>query len=114
AHIEGGDQFVGTADAAVAVLIPTDGGDVDVALQLDPGFGYYVSENVLIGARLPFVWVVTQSGDNAQVAIEPYGRLDFGSAFANARFTLNIDDPLGFAFDEGKVWAIHIGGGGSF
>jgi len=114
AHLEAGDQAVGTGDAALGLHIPTDGGDVEVSIQADPGFGYYASENVLIGARLPFIWLITEGGDNAQVAIEPYGRLDFGSAFANARFTLNLDEPLGFGFDEGRIWAIHIGGGAAF
>ena len=115
AHVEFGDQFVGTGDGQLGLHIPTDGGDAEVTVQLDPGFGYYVNESVLLGARLPFIWLITEGGDNAQVAIEPYGRFAVAeNAFLNARLTVNIDDPLGFAFDEGKVWSLHLGGGGTF
>jgi hypothetical protein len=115
AHVEFGEQFVGTGDGAIGLHIPTDGRDAEVTLQFDPGFGYYVNDAVLLGARLPLIWLVTESGDNAQVAIEPYGRFAVAeNAFLNARFTVNIDEPLGFAFDEGNVWALHLGGGGTF
>jgi hypothetical protein len=48
------------------------------------------------------------------VALEPYLRYDFGGGFVNARLTVNLDEPLGFAFDEGKVWGLFAGGGGTF
>jgi hypothetical protein len=112
ARVETGDKVVLGADAAVGVHIPAgSGGDVDLSLQLDPGVGFWASETVLVGGRFPIVWVPTSDGDNAQVAVEPYARFDFGSAFFNARFTLNLDEPLGFGFDEGKIWALHVGFG---
>jgi hypothetical protein len=112
ARVETGDQLVLGADAQVGVHIPTgSGGDVELSLQLDPGVGFWASETVLVGGRIPIVWVPTGAGDNAQIAVEPYARFDFGSAFFNTRFTLNIDDPLGFSFDDGKVWALHLGFG---
>jgi hypothetical protein len=115
-RVEYGDQFVGTGDGQLGLHIPTDGGDVEVSVQINPGFGYYVQPTVLIGARLPFVWFPTETGSDATfLALEPYGRFDVSeTAFVNARFTLNLDEPLGFSFDEGKVWALHIGGGGTF
>ncbi len=45
------------------------------------------------------------------VALEPYARLDLGSGFVNARFTVNLGEPIGFAFDEGKIRGAHVGGG---
>jgi len=113
-RVEYGQQAVLSADASLGVHIPTNGGDVEMSIQLDPGFGYYASPTVLVGGRLPVVYVPTSSGDNAQVAIEPFARFDLGTGFVNARFTLNLDEPLGFGFDEGKVWALHFGGGASF
>jgi len=65
--------------------------------------------------RLPFTMVPTSSGSNvAQLAMQPYGRFEFGRGFLDASFVLNIDDPYGFGFDEARFWALRIGGGGSF
>jgi hypothetical protein len=115
ARFEFGEQLVLGGDAALGVHVPTDEGDVELSVQIDPSLGYFVSPTVLLGARVPFVFVPTESGDSAtQLAFEPYARFDFDGAFLATRFTLNIDDPLGFSFDEGKIWAIHVGGGGSF
>lgn len=113
-RVETGDKVVLGADAAVGVHIPAgSGGDVDLSLQFDPGVGLWASETVLVGGRIPIVWIPTSDGDNAQVAVEPYARFDLGKAFLNMRFTLNIDEPLGFSFDEDKFWAFHIGAGGA-
>ncbi|HEX6278300.1 MAG TPA: hypothetical protein VFZ53_34880 [Polyangiaceae bacterium] len=115
-RIEYGGQVVFSGDGALGLHVPTDGGDVEASIQLAPGFGYYASPTVLVGARLPFAWYPTESGSDATfLAFEPYGRFDVSeSAFLNARFTLNIDEPLGFSFDEGRIWALHFGGGGTF
>jgi hypothetical protein len=115
ARFEFGEQLVLGGDAALGVHVPTDNGDVELTVQIDPSLGYFVSPTVLLGARLPFHFIPTDSGDSAtQLSFEPYARFDFDGAFLATRFTLNIDDPLGFSFDEGKIWAIHVGGGGSF
>jgi hypothetical protein len=115
-RVEYGGQAVFTGDGSLGLHVPTDGGDVEVSIQLAPGFGIYASETVLIGGRFPFAWYPTESGSGATFfAFEPYGRFDVSeSAFLNVRLTLNIDEPLGFSFDEGKIWALHFGGGGSF
>jgi hypothetical protein len=98
------------------VHIPTDGGDTELTIQLAPGMGFFASPTVLIGGRFPFVWIPTESGsDSTYFGFEPYVRFDVSeTAFLNARFTLNIDEPLGFSFDEGKIWSLHFGGGGTF
>lgn len=104
-----------SGDAALGLHIPTDNGDTEFSIQLSPGIGYYATNTVLVGLRLPFTWVPTESGDSATFfAIQPYGRFDIGRGFLDASLVLNVDDPYGFAFDEGKFWAIRFGGGGSF
>jgi hypothetical protein len=113
ARVETGDKLVLGADAAVGAHIPTGDGDFEMSLQFDPGVGFWASETVLVGGRVPIWWMFTGDGDNAQVAVEPYARFDLGSAFFNARLTLNIDEPLGFSFDDGGVWALHLGFGGA-
>ncbi len=115
ARIEFGETLVLGGDGALGLHVPTDGRDVELSVQLNPSLGYYATDTVLVGARLPFIWMPTDSGDSAtQLAFEPYARFDFDPGFINTRFTLNLDDPLGFAFDEGKYWSIHVGGGGAF
>jgi hypothetical protein len=104
------------ADAALGVHIPTNGGDVAVTVQIAPGVGYYVSDAALIGLRVPLTIVPTNfdGGDWNLLAVEPYARYDLGGGFLNARFTVNIDDPYGFSFDEGQIWGLHFGGGATF
>jgi hypothetical protein len=114
ARIEYGHQLSFTGDGALGFHVPTDGGDFDFSVLLAPGVAYYVSETVLLGARLPMVFVLTNDADMAQLGFEPNARFDLGTAFVNARFTLNIDEPLGFSFDEGGIWGLHVGAGGTF
>jgi hypothetical protein len=115
-RFEYGDKLVGSIDAAFGLHFPTNGdGTTQFSIQLSPGIGYYVSDTVLLGARLPFTWVPTSSGsDSTFLAAEPYARFDFGQGFVDVAFMLNLDKPYGFAFDQGEYWAIHVGGGLSF
>jgi hypothetical protein len=114
-RIEFGEQFVGTADGFFGLYIPTNGGETDFAIHVAPGFGVYANEQLLLGARLPFIWTVTDSSSiGTLLAFEPYIRYDLEQAFLNTRFTLNLDEPLGFSFDEGKIWAWYAGGGATF
>jgi len=104
-----------SGDVALGLHIPTGGGDTELTIQLSPGLGYYATDTVLVGMRLPFTVVPTESGGDATFfALQPYGRFEFGRAFLDASLVLNVDDPYGFAFDEGKYWALRLGGGGSF
>ena len=100
-------------DGGLGIYVPTSGGgDTEFSLALSPGVGTYLGGNILVGARIPFIWIM--SDDVAQFAFEPYGRYDLGAGFVTARFTLNIDEPFGFAFDSGRFWGLHVGGGASF
>ncbi len=100
-------------DAALAISIPTyEDGEVEMPFQIGATFGAWVSDTILVGGRLGEVWVITE-GDS-QLFLEPYFRAHFGPGFLTARFTLNLDDPYGFAFEEDKVWALHVGGGAVF
>jgi hypothetical protein len=101
------------ADFAAAVMIPTNGADTDLALQVAGLIGAKVDKTTL-GARLQAAWLPTADGDWAQVAIVPFAQADFADGgFLYARFTLNIDPPFGLAnhFSAGRVWGLFIGGG---
>jgi hypothetical protein len=110
------EQVVVTGDGQLGVHIPTNGNDVEMSIHLAPGIGFWASQTFLLGARLPFTWFPTETGSfSTLLSFEPFMRFDVSdSAFLNARFTLNIDEPLGFSFDEGKYWGLHFGGGGRF
>ncbi|HEV8244964.1 MAG TPA: hypothetical protein VGP93_04320, partial [Polyangiaceae bacterium] len=111
ARLEYGDKVVFAGDMSLGFHIPTDGGgrDAEVSTTIAPGVGAYLGDEgrALVGGRLPIWWLITQGGDNVQIALEPYFRYDFAKAFVNARMTLNLDHPLGFAFDTGGYWGLH-------
>jgi hypothetical protein len=101
-----------TADVSLATLIPTSGnGDVELASVIAPGAGYLMGD-LILGGRLPLFWALTE--DTAQFALEPFARYDFEQFFLTGRFTLYLDDPYGFSFDEGEPWGLHVGFGGTF
>ena len=112
------DSFLVGGDAALGVLIPTEGDDRDteVAFQFAGEFGY-VAGMATVGARLQGVWLMTAEDapdgddDDFQLSFEPFARFDFGPAFASVRVTMNLDEPGGFAFDDDGVYGVHIGGG---
>jgi hypothetical protein len=115
ARFEYGERLVVSGDAQLGLHISTSGGDSDLSIQLAPGIGYYANNVVLVGLRTPLTWIPTESGTASTFfAVQPYGRFDLGAIFLDTSIVLNIDDPYGFAFDSGKFWALHFGGGGSF
>ncbi len=101
-----------TGDVSLATYIPTSsGGDVEVGTVLAPGAGYIMGD-LIVGGRLPLSWFLTD--DIAQFSLEPFARYDFSSYFLTGRFTLNLDEPYGFSFEEGQIWGLHVGFGGTF
>jgi len=106
-----------SADLTPGLHLPGNNADAVVTVQVAPGVGYYVSDSALIGLRTPLTLIMTSldEDDFTLFSVEPYARFDLSrNAFLNVRFTLNIDEPLGFSFDEGKAWGLHVGGGGTF
>jgi hypothetical protein len=114
-RIEYGNKVIFTGDAMLSIYFPT--GDVsndnELTIGLAPGIGAWLGDDALLGGRV-LVWYGSFGDDNAQLGVEPYFRYHFGDAFINARFTLNIDEPYGFSFDDGGLWGLHLGGGLSF
>lgn len=106
-----------TADTTFSLYIPASGGDAEFYAHLAPGAGYLMGPWIL-GGRLPLFWGITDDNE-AQFALEPFARYDFGNMFASTRFTLNLDDPLGFSFESNdgfggsKFWAWHFALGGT-
>jgi len=119
-RIEGGSSIVGSLDVDIAFLIATKRGafgndDTQLITDFAPGIGGYATPELLFGVRAPMFWAATSSArDNAQVAIEPFFRGQLDSGFFDVRVTIPIDEPLGFAFERGKFWGLHFGGGAAF
>lgn len=101
-----------TGDVTLAMLIPTsEGRDVELVAAIAPGASYLMGD-LILGGRLPLFWELTD--DTAQFALEPFARYDFDQFFLTGRFTLYLDNPYGFSFDEGEPWGLHVGFGGTF
>ncbi|MCB9709147.1 MAG: hypothetical protein H6714_10205 [Myxococcales bacterium] len=101
------------ADGALAALIDSGNGRAqsDMMGQLAGEAALKAGEVVRLGVRLAGVWLPTADGDNFQSFVEPFARLQFLMAYVFAAVTINLDEPNGFSFDSGKVWAIRAGGG---
>jgi hypothetical protein len=118
-RIEGGTTLVPSVDFDAAALVTTGhhifGAEAALIVDLAPGFAGYITPQLLCGLRMPLFWAVTAPrGDNAQFAFEPFFRGQIYSGFLDLRLTIPIDEPLGPAFDRGKYWGVHFGGGAAF
>jgi hypothetical protein len=114
---EAGNEVVLAFDGAAIVAVPTDdddGRDVELFLQPAGELIVRVARPTSFGARLSLQWAVTGDGDRAQLALAPFLRQDFGASFLTAQLLMNLDEPLGFAFDEGGFWGLFVGLGSSF
>jgi len=107
-------------EAALAAMIDVGDGDRDTLfdVQLAGGAEFHLSESFVLGLRLQGVYLVNDGigtdDSTFQAALEPYLRVEFGGGFVFARVMMNLDRPLGFAFDEGRFWGLFVGGGGRF
>jgi hypothetical protein len=108
-------------EAALAALIPVEymgyTGDTVMVTQL----GFFVAgrpiPELAIGARLQAVGVFSTGsggGSEGYLALAPFIRAEIGPGFIETRLFMNLDDPYGFAFDDGKFWAWSFAAGGAF
>jgi hypothetical protein len=100
-------------EAAAAGLVAVNDDDSDILFQLggEAGLRLGVAE---LGARLQFVWIPTSDGDNAQTAVEPYVLFDLKPGFVRLGLLMNLDKPLGFAFDADGYWGVRLAAGFEF
>ncbi|MFO0750494.1 MAG: hypothetical protein U1F43_33220 [Myxococcota bacterium] len=107
-------SFVGTAEMGVgddesgrwrfwldaAVAFPTTKLDPDTDLIIDSGIGFAMGPFFV---DMSFVWIPTNSGDNAQVAVRPGFEIELSSgATLEIAANVNLDGPFG-SFDDGGV-----------
>jgi len=113
ARLEFGDDVQFTADGSFDLAIPTLNADTELFVTLAPGVAVWATPKFALGARMPVQFVT--GSDAAQLTLEPFLRLNLGDkAFLSTRFTMHLDDNLGFSFDTGGLWGLHLAAGGSF
>ncbi|MEL6185945.1 MAG: hypothetical protein AAFU79_15075 [Myxococcota bacterium] len=110
--------------AAFDVIFPTDSDRGDPLIQLTweggPGYRSGIFEaHLAVGVAGLFP---TGSGSSdGQVTLIPRVRvyssskpLKTGAFYGQAAFNLNLDEPFGFSFDEGRVWGLFFAAGYTF
>ncbi len=116
--------FVG-AETALGFMLPVEWqgrtGDTLVAPQLGIWAAGRPIEQLALGLRFQAVAVVTtadlrpgEPGAEGYLALAPFVRLELDPAFLEARWLLNLDDPLGPALDDNRYWGFYLGGGAQF
>lgn len=112
-RIEIGDTVQLTGDGSLHVALPTTGDDSELFVVLAPGIGIWPTPKFGFGARMPFQFLTED--DAAQISLEPFVRFNVGEqGFLATRFTMHLDDDLGFSFDTNRAWGLHLAFGGAF
>jgi hypothetical protein len=114
ARVEGlvGRVLLG-ADGAVGALLWTGAGTQDTTYfgQLAGEVGYQISNRSTLGLRFLGHWLPDVDVDDPSFAfaLEPGFRTQLGNAgFLGLRLTLPVDEPYGFAFEEGGNWGLSV------
>jgi hypothetical protein len=101
--------------ASPALLIPVFGayGHEATTVFIPTALGFNSHKGPFrFGLRLQAVFMPSNNVDKLQLALVPWLRLLLGSAFVEARYVGNLDEPL--AGERGpRIWGLHLAGGGS-
>jgi len=112
------DSFAWGADVELNLMAPTDSAfETEVHMQGGGDFTVIVHPVFHVGGRLQMAWFATaedSDGDAFQLSMVPFMRFVFGAGFVEGRFVINIDEPAGFSFDDGKLWLFQVRGGARF
>ncbi|HJL18530.1 MAG TPA: hypothetical protein RMH99_22915 [Sandaracinaceae bacterium LLY-WYZ-13_1] len=108
-------------DASLGVVFPlrrAGGGDTEYVFQTGAFGAATPIPELALGGRFQLVfasdWRVGFGGDDeAQLALIPFVRVQLEPAFFELALVMNLDDPYGFAFDDG-VYAVLLKAGGRF
>jgi hypothetical protein len=108
-------------EAALAALVPIEymgsTGDTVLVTQLGIWVAGRPIPELAIGARFQAVGAFstrTTSSDEGYLALAPFVRAEIGPGFVETRLLINLDEPLGFAFDDDNYWAWTLAGGAAF
>lgn len=108
------DSFYIAAEAAAFAMIATS----DTAVT---DYGAQVAAEAMVplglidvGARLQGVYTANKNDSLFQTAAGPLLKFGLGPAFLEALLLMNLDEPYGFSFSDGKTWGVRVGGGLNF
>lgn len=93
----------------MSLNVPTDGRDSPGHLmQFRVEAGYRGSETIRLGLAYTNVLQFggNVSGDRSQGALRVFLRADIKILTVGCELVMNLDDPLGFAFDDGGYWGV--------
>lgn len=95
------------------LAIPVGEGSRDTALFLEQAneLEYRSHSGFNAGLRLQEVFILTDTSDHAQLALEPYVGWDDPKFFARVGYLVALDEDLGFGFDHNKVSTLKLSGG---
>lgn len=108
------------ADTALALMFDTDDenaydgdGKTLVVFQIGGEFAYRPISAFEFGGRLSAAFGFAkrydfEEDDTSQIALEPFGAYLFDSGRVEGALTVNLDEPFGFAFNEARMWALHV------
>ncbi len=112
------DRVVLGADVAFAAMLWTGPGaeDTDYVTQMGAEIGYRVTPTSTLGLRALGHWAPTLDEYDFAFALEPGFRtqLGAGGSFMGIRLTMPINEPYGFAFDQGNNYALSVSFGTDF
>ncbi|MBW2463830.1 MAG: hypothetical protein JRH11_19425 [Deltaproteobacteria bacterium] len=91
-----------------------DAGDPVVAIQLGAFAAFTPIPELAAGLRFQVVGFFGNGGEEGFVALVPFVRGEVGRGFIEGRFYMNLDDPYGFSFDDGKIWSVSVDAGAEF
>jgi hypothetical protein len=109
----GADISIVTIEASgdIVIMVPiNDGQDVEVLVPLSAGAMvhlWFLGLGGSIGAA--FLPTAGEGADRLQVSLSPRITATFGPVELEARLTMNLDEPFGFAFDDGGIWGFFLG-----
>jgi hypothetical protein len=117
--VESLDTFV---EAAVAPMIPVgdEGTDTDLFVDARVGAAWVLPDLLRLGIAFDLAWLPTSGlfgmapPDPVQTALEIFGRVWLDTLFLGLAFTMNLDAPAGFAFEDGGIWGLHVDVGARF
>ncbi|MCB9554222.1 MAG: hypothetical protein H6705_20525 [Myxococcales bacterium] len=108
-QISAGDIY-GLDDTAVTEALGLDGHVLLVQVDLEVA---YDTRYLRSGLRASYVTLPLRDDfsrdENDQISLEAAFRIRLEKVDLVVRFDVPVDEPFGFAFDDGKVWGAHIG-----
>jgi hypothetical protein len=84
-----------------------DDDELEAMFQIGGEIGYDAN-GIIPGLGLQAVWLYTAQGDEAQAAMTLFLQFQWTRAFLRLALFMNLDDPLGFAFDDDGIYSIVV------